>query len=340
MQYSEVVENARKNIGTLCRACNVCNGIACRNTLPGPGSKGMGDTAIRNFNKWQEIRVNMDTIFPMGETDTSLELFGRTFRYPFFAGPVGAVSQHYSDAYNDTAYNDVLVKACAENGIAAFTGDGVNPEVMKAAVGAIQGAGGIGIPTVKPWSGDVLEEKLRLAKESGSFAAAMDVDAAGLPFLKNMQPPAGRKSAAQLADIIAEMDRPFIVKGVMTVRGAIKAKEAGAAAVIVSNHGGRVLDQCPATAEVLPEIVEAVGDSMKILVDGGIRSGVDVFKALAIGADAVVIARPFVTAVYGGAEAGVAAYIEKIGGELKDTMEMCGAATLADITPDMVRMPK
>ena len=158
--------------------------------------------------------------------------------------------------------------------------------------------------------------------------------------MKNMQPPAGRKSVKQLEEIISKMDRPFIVKGVMTVRGAMKAKEAGAAAVIVSNHGGRVLDQCPATAEVLPEIAAAVGDSMKILVDGGIRSGVDVFKALAIGADAVVIARPFVTAVYGGAEAGVAAYIEKIGGELRDTMEMCGAATLADITPDMVRLPK
>ena len=84
----------------------------------------------------------------------------------------------------------------------------------------------------------------------------------------------------------------------MTVKGALKAKEAGASAIVVSNHGGRVLDQCPTTAEVLPEIAEAVGADMKILVDGGIRSGVDVFKALALGADAVLIGRPFVTAVY------------------------------------------
>ena len=114
MQYDEVIENARKCIGRLCRACSICNGVACRNTIPGPGSKGIGDTAIRNYNKWKEIRVNMDTIFPMGETDTSLSLFGRKFRYPFFAGPVGAVSQHYSDAYDDLSYNDLLVKACAE----------------------------------------------------------------------------------------------------------------------------------------------------------------------------------------------------------------------------------
>ena len=101
----------------------------------------------------------------------------------------------------------------------------------------------------------------------------------------------------------------------MTVKGALKAKEAGAAAIVVSNHGGRVLDQCPATAEVLEEIAEAVGGSMKILVDGGIRSGTDVFKALALGADAVIIARPFVTAVYGGGREGVESYINKIGAE-------------------------
>ena len=339
MQYDEVIENARKCIGRLCRACSICNGVACRNTIPGPGSKGIGDTAIRNYNKWKEIRVNMDTIFLMGETDTSLSLFGRKFRYPFFAGPVGAVSQHYSDAYDDLSYNDLLVKACAENGIVAFTGDGINPEVMGAACHVIRNAGGLGIPTVKPWSGDVMDEKLADIKSSDAFAVAMDVDAAGLPFLKNMDPPAGRKSVQQLAEIIRDTGKPFIVKGIMTVRGALKAKEAGASAIIVSNHGGRVLDQCPATAEVLPEIVEAVNGSMKILVDGGIRSGVDVFKALAIGADAVVIARPFVTAVFGGGREGVASYIEKIGNELRDTMEMCGAASLADITPDMIRMP-
>ena len=119
---------------------------------------------------------------------------------------------------------------------------------------------------------------------------------------------------------------PFIVKGIMTVKGAMKAKEAGADAIVVSNHGGRVLDQCPATAEVLEEIANAVDGSMKIFVDGGIRSGVDVFKALALGADAVIIARPFVTAVYGGAQEGVEAYVNKIGSELKDTMAMCGVA--------------
>ncbi len=164
MTYPEVLANARECLSPNCRACPVCNGRACGNHIPGPGAKGVGDTAIRNYEKWQQIRVNMDTICPGGEPDTTLNLFGKTFLYPFFAyekwqqirvnmdticpggepdptlnlfgktflypffaGPVGAVTMHYSDKYDDTAYNDILVRACADSAIAAFTGDGVNP---------------------------------------------------------------------------------------------------------------------------------------------------------------------------------------------------------------------
>jgi 4-hydroxymandelate oxidase len=339
MDYKEVLKNAKDCIGPYCKACPVCNGLACRNTIPGPGAKGVGDTAIRNYEKWQAIRVNMDTLCENRPADTTLSLFGRTFAYPFFAGPVGAVTLHYSDKYDDISYNDVLVSACAENGIAAFTGDGTNEKVVEGAARAIAAAGGVGIPTIKPWNRETIERKMNLVKDAGAFAAAMDIDAAGLPFLKNMTPPAGSKSVEELKEIIALAGLPFIVKGVMTVKGALKAKEAGASAIVVSNHGGRVLDQCPATAEVLSEIADAVGGEMKIFVDGGIRSGTDIFKALAMGADAVLIGRPFVTAVYGGGAEGVRLYIEKLGAELKDTMAMCGAASLAEIRADMVRRP-
>lgn len=340
MNYQEVVANARTCIGEYCKACNECNGKVCKNQIPGPGAKGVGDTAIRNYDKWKEVRIQMDTLVENKPIDTSLELFGHTFKYPFFAGPVGAVKLHYGDKYDDLQYNNILVSACADAGIAAFTGDGTNPEVIKGAAAAIKAKGGAGIPTIKPWNFDTVHEKMELVKEAGAFAAAMDIDAAGLPFLKNMTPPAGSKTVEELREIIDDAALPFIVKGVMTVKGALKAKEAGAAAIVVSNHGGRVLDQCPATAEVLREIAEAVDGSMKILVDGGIRSGADVFKALAMGADGVLIARPFVTAVYGGAEEGVQAYVEKLGAELEDAMKMCGASCLEEITKDMVWFAK
>ena len=336
MTYDEVLKSARGNMGPYCKVCPVCNGAACKNQMPGPGAKGVGDNAVRNYQKWQEIRVNMDTIHENKPIDTSVELFGRTFKYPFFAGPVGAMTLHYVEKYDDLAYNNLLVDACAKGGIAAFTGDGTNAKVMEGATAAIKAAGGLGIPTVKPWNLETIREKMELVKASGSFAVAMDIDGAGLPFLKNLTPPAGSKTVEELREVAEMAGVPFIIKGIMTRRGALKAKDAGAAAIVVSNHGGRVLDQCPATAEVLEDIVEAVGGRMKILVDGGLRSGVDVFKALAMGADGVLLGRPFVTAVYGGAAEGVQCYIDKIGGELEDTMRMCGANTISDISRDMI----
>ncbi|CAM2076006.1 MAG: alpha-hydroxy-acid oxidizing protein [uncultured Clostridium sp.] len=337
MSYNKVLENARNCIGDYCKACTECNGRVCRNTMPGPGAKGIGDTAIRNYDKWKEIRINMDTLTESKPIDMSIDLFGKKFKYPFFAGPVGAVNLHYGDKYNDVSYNNILVSACANYGILAFTGDGVNPEVMKSATTSIKTVGGLGIPTIKPWNLDTIKEKMQLVKGSGAIAVAMDIDAAGLPFLKNMNPPAGAKSVEELKEIIKLSNLPFIVKGIMTVKGALKAKEAGADAIVVSNHGGRVLDQCPATAEVLADIVDAVGDSMKIFVDGGIRSGVDIFKALALGADGVLICRTFVTALYGGEEEGIKTYIDKLASELEDTMSMCGAYSLNDISRDMIR---
>ena len=315
----------------------MCSGLACKNTVPGPGAKGLGTGAIRNYQKWQELCVNMDTICPNIPADTSVRLFGRDFAVPVFAAPVGAVRLHYGDKHDDNSYNALLVPSCARAGIAAFTGDGTDPAVFAAAAGTIAAAGGVGIPTVKPWDRDTLCEKLDQAKAANPIAVAMDIDAAGLPFLQGRTPPAGSKTVEELREVAAYAEKPFILKGIMTVRGAEKAAQAGAAAIVVSNHGGRVLDQCPATAEVLAEIVDAVGDRLTVLVDGGIRSGMDVFKALALGAKGVLIGRPFVTAVYGGEAEGAAVYVEKLRSELADTMAMCGVHSIGEISRDCVR---
>ena len=327
-------------MGNLCKLCKVCDGRACRNTIPGPGAKGTGDVAIRNFDKWRDIRVNMDTLVEKKQISTDFELFGRSFSAPIFAGPIGAVRMHYSDEYDDRSFNKVLIKACNEAGIAAFTGDGMDDDQMVSGCEAVKEAEGRGIPTIKPWNLEMIKKKIELTKEANAFAVAMDIDAAGLPFLKNFTPPAGSKSVEQLREIVALLDVPFIVKGIMTPKAALKAKEAGASAIVVSNHGGRVLDQCPATAEVLEDIVKAVDGSMKIFVDGGIRTGVDVFKALALGADAVIIARPFVSSVYVGAGEAVKELAEKLKHELEDTMAMCGACSLEEISSDMVSVFK
>ena len=337
MTYQEILDHSRNQIGPYCKSCKICNGLTCKNTIPGPGAKGLGTGFIRNYQKWQELCVNMDTICENGPADTTFDFFGHRLVLPVMAGPVGAMQLHYGDRYNDMEYNDLLVAACAKAGILAFTGDGTNPAVMEGAVKAIAANHGAGVPTVKPWNKEEVFRKLDMAKASGAWAIAMDIDAAGLPFLKNLTPPAGSKTVEELKEIADYAQVPFILKGIMTVRGAEKAVKAGAKAIVVSNHGGRVLDQCPATAEVLPEIVKAVGKDVMVLVDGGIRTGTDVFKALALGAKGVLIARPFVNMVYGGGLEGPAALVSKLKAELEDTMLMCGAHSLAEIDRSMVR---
>ena len=202
MTYQEVLAAARTCSGPYCKACPVCNGKACGSTMPGPGSKGTGTVAVRNYQAWQEICLNMDTICENGPVDTKFNFFGQEYDLPVFAGPVGAVNLHYGDKYNDLEYNNILVPACAQAGIAAFTGDGTNPEVFTAAAAAIGANGGKGIPTVKPWDRDTLYAKLDAAKASGAKVFAMDIDAAGLPFLKGLNPPAGSKTVAELREII------------------------------------------------------------------------------------------------------------------------------------------
>ena len=127
MEYKEILDSARTCIGPYCKACPVCNGKACGNQVPGPGAKAPGSGFIRNFDAWQKICVNMDTICPNEPVDTAVELFGTMYRYPFFAAPLGAMKLHYGEKYTDREYNSILVNACADSGIAAFTGDGSHP---------------------------------------------------------------------------------------------------------------------------------------------------------------------------------------------------------------------
>ena len=162
MDYNEILKNARECSGPYCKACPVCNGMACRTQVPGPGGKGTAATMLRNYQKWQEACINMDTICENAPIDTTFTLFGRKFAAPIFAAPVGAMKLHYGDKYDDLTYNDILVSSCAQAGIAAFTGDGTNPAVMEGALHAITAAGGLGVPTVKPWNMETVFAKLAL----------------------------------------------------------------------------------------------------------------------------------------------------------------------------------
>ncbi len=339
MDYKILLENAKKNIET-CRVCPQCNGKACRGEIPGVGGKTTGSGFIRNYDKLRDIKINMDTLYSPVEVDTTVELFGKSFKYPIFAAPIGAVKLNYGDLYDDYNYQKAIIDGCKNSGAAGFTGDGVKEEAYEAPLKAIEENEGWGIPTIKPWKKDEILRKIKKAEDSGALAVAMDIDAAGLALLGMQGKPVSPKSAEDMKEIISSTSLPFILKGIMTVEGAKKAVEAGAYGIVVSNHGGRVLDETPSTVEVLPYIAKEVKGKIKIFIDGGIRSGLDVFKAIALGADAVLVGRPYAVAVYGGGKEGVELYTKKLGRELNETMIMTGAKKLQDINENMVTIVK
>jgi 4-hydroxymandelate oxidase len=131
---------------------------------------------------------------------------------------------------------------------------------------------------------------------------------------------------------------PLVVKGIVRADDAVRAVEHGARGIMVSNHGGRQLDSAPATIDVLAEIADAVGGRTELFVDGGIRRGGDVLKAIALGAKAVLVGRPTLWGLAAGGEAGVVKMLEMLSAELDNAMALAGCATVADITRDLVRI--
>lgn len=333
----ELKKMAKDRIGTFCKVCPICNGLACRGQIPGPGGKGTGEVFVRNYNDLRQIGLNMDTLSDVKDVDLSMDWFGNTLSAPIFAGPIGAVKLHYSDLYNDYTFSKALLQGCHEENTLAFTGDGVDDAVFLQTAEAIKDLKGHGIPTIKPWAEERILEKIKIAEYANVKVIAMDIDAAGLPILSNTGKGVSPKSEEALKSIIESTHLKVILKGIMTVDGAIKALNAGASGIVVSNHGGRVLDDTPSTISVLEEIVEAVNGRMKIFIDGGFRSGNDVFKALALGADGVIIARPFVTAVYADDRAGVKALMSQYKAELRSAMLMTGCSSLDEISKKHIR---
>lgn len=183
-------------------------------------------------------------------------------------------------------------------------------------------------PDLTPFSGNLLTDDP--GEASGSDAAPTVAEVMGQLINGGTQP----WSWAELAATARAFRLPWIAKGVLTPAAAQRAIDAGAAAVLVSNHGARQLDPAPASIEMLPAIRAVLGPDVPILLDSGIRSGADVYVAMALGADAVVIGRAAIYGLAAGATSGVERVLGLLTEELRTLMMLSGTPTLADITPD------
>jgi isopentenyl diphosphate isomerase/L-lactate dehydrogenase-like FMN-dependent dehydrogenase len=327
----EIREKARTLMKGYCRVCPVCDGRACAGQVPGMGGLGTGSGFQDNVRALSEIRFNMRCLHDAAEPETDLSLLGFDLSMPVLAAPIGGVSFNMGGGMEEQDYILAKLSACADEGCLGCTGDGVPDFIHESGFAAIKELDGRGIPFIKPWEDQELFSKAEKAMEAGASVIGMDVDAAGLVTLRKMGRPVSPKPAARLSEIIERIPARFVVKGVMTADEAKMCVDAGAAGIVVSNHGGRVLDGVPGTARVLRDVAAAVRGQIAILADGGVRSGGDVLRMLALGADAVMIGRPFSVAVLGGGKDGASAYLAQIRQELVQSMVLTGTASVRSV---------
>ncbi len=331
MNWTEINQLAKERFGGACRVCRVCNGVVCAGEMPGMGGVGTGLSFSANLEALAAYKVVLKTIHDVTDPAVSLALFGHELQTPILGAAVAGTRINMNSAVTELELAQAMIGGCARSGSVGMIGDGPDPTLYATGLDVLAAEHGRGIAIIKPRPKDQIIARIRQAEEAGAWAVGVDIDAAGIINMTRAGQPVRPYPAESWQEIIGQTSLPFVLKGVMTADEAEAALDAGAEAIVVSNHGGRVLDHLPGTAEVLPDIAEAVRGELTILVDGGVRSGVDVLKMLALGADAVLIGRPLAIAAIGGGTDAVAALIARFTDELRSAMILTGCDSLASI---------
>ncbi len=303
---------------------------------------------------FDSIMLRPRMLTDISQRDLSTTVLGQPIQFPVMVDPAGGHGRAHPDAEMAT------VKAAGSVGTAMVLSISSSYSMEEVA----------GVATGPIWFQQYLyrdrgmtAEFARRADEAGYSALCITVDTrGGAKRERNMRnryaghvsphyASVGLTSQAQIGGLMergeawsqlewlaGEINLPLVVKGIMTAEDARLCVEHGAKAIIVSNHGGRQLDTTLATIEVLPEVVDAVDGRIEVYLDGGIRRGTDIFKALALGARAVLIGRPLFWGLAVGGEAGVRSVLEILRSELDMTMAMCGRATIDSIDRSLLAL--
>ncbi|CAA9304437.1 MAG: L-lactate dehydrogenase [uncultured Frankineae bacterium] len=287
---------------------------------------------------WSQLRLRPRVLRDVATVETGLELLGTALATPVLCGPAAAHGLAHPEGEVATA-----------RGVAEAGSLMVLSTRSSVAIDEVRAPG--------PWwwqayvvlDHGLTRERAARAADAGARAVVLTgdvpylgarhgatrLDLTGRPDPRDRQDPS---IGLEAIDLLARASGglPVLVKGVLRGDDALACLDAGAAGVVVSNHGGRQLDRAAATAEVLAEVVDAVDGRAPVLVDGGLRSGLDVLCALALGADAVLLARPVLWALAVGGADGVRDCLGAVTEELRHCMGLAGCSRLADIGPDLL----
>ncbi|HWF45586.1 MAG TPA: alpha-hydroxy acid oxidase [Bryobacteraceae bacterium] len=328
------------------------------------GAAGDEITAAENRAAFRRVRLEPRVLVDVSRTDTSVTLFGRRHAHPILLAPTGYHRLFHAEGEAATVRGanlgeaTLIAAAFATMAFEEMAAVARQPlwfqlyihrdrGVTRGLVERILAAGceaicvTVDVPSNGPRdrelrAGFVLPpgvERVNLAGLEGSVAASPD-----RPFGRSIYS-ALRSASATWADLEwlrSWVKAPLLVKGILHPDDAERAVASGCDGVIVSNHGGRTIDTVPATLDVLPRIADRIGGRTTLLLDGGVRRGTDVFKAIALGAAAVCIGRPYLYGLAVGGEFGIARVLEILRSELEMTMCLVGCPELSKAGPPWV----
>lgn len=289
-------------------------------------------TLQRNRLALEKILLRLRVIHGLESANTHSQILGQTVTTPVIVAPFANMHAVHPEA-------ELAIATGAEKaGAMMFLGH-VSSYSSRQIVGAVN------TPVV--WIGEPLRDRKKLftlinqAEEAGCCAIGLCIDDFMGIKIKDrlLHLPNASLSEEVIRQIRKETSLPLVLKGIMTADDALMAVDAGADAIVVSNHGGRVLDCCQASVEVLPEIVKAVGSKIEVLIDGGFRRGTDVLKALALGAKGVLVGRPICWALGAAGAEGVAHVLEMMTSELARAMVLTNIPDLSRVPSDSIVLP-
>ncbi|HTZ40854.1 MAG TPA: alpha-hydroxy-acid oxidizing protein [Syntrophales bacterium] len=338
MDLTGVREEAREKMKGVCAVYKVCDGHADRlcqgikyGKPLGMGGIGKGTTFTANVEALNRLHLKTRLISSHGEPEMKTSFFGHEVAFPIFCTSMSGVKISMGGAISELDFARAVITGCKAAGTISFVGDGAETFEDRPGVQAIREAEGWGVQIFKPREQTVLMRLIQEAEKAGAIAVGVDVDGAGSVAMGLKGQPVFRKSVNELKELVQSTPLPFILKGITSEEDATAALETGCKVVSISNHGGRTLDSMLGIADVLPRLVPILKGRVLITADGGVRTGFDVLKMLALGADFVMVGREFIRAAIGGGAEGVAAEARFLSEDLRKAMIMTGCNSLSEI---------
>jgi len=333
---------SRQQLAGICSVNKVCDGNPNRLCMGqnyggsiGFGGAGQGRTFDANFKALEKYTFKMKVIKKNHEPEMQTSFLGKKIIMPLMVSSMSGVKLSMNNVMPEEDFQRAMIEGAKFFGTIGMSGNTVDvPD--HPGIEIIQENEGWGIPVFKPQSQDRLLALFKKAEDANVIAIGIDLDGYGSTNWALRGKPLYRKSEKELKELVDATTKPIIFKGVMSVEDAAKVVDSGAAAVDVSNHGGRVLDFGQGVAEVLPNITDEFKGKITIMADGAVRSGFDILKLLALGADVALVGRPIGRMALAGGSQAVKIHLDYYKHDLRMAMLMTGCDTLTEISREIL----